>query len=175
MDLTSHYFDIFGLPKSYQVDKQLLRERYLTLQKKLHPDQYVSKLAHEQRLAVQSTATINQAYGVLVSPVKRAQYLLELSGIDLENVSTDSDFLMEQMRLRERLDTAPQTADPLAKLSEIERQLDSDFVALEAAYVAAYDGGNFEKASEVVVKMQYMVKLLDTLDDLHESVEIGLE
>lgn len=175
MDLTSHYFDIFGLPKSYLVDKQLLRGRYLELQKKLHPDQYVSKMAHEQRLAMQSTATINQAYSVLNSPLKRAQYLLELAGFNMGNVTTDSDFLMEQMSLRELVANAPQAADPLAKLCEIEQTIAGDFTELESAYAAAYGKGDLVSAGELVVKMQFSSKLNSTLDDLKETIEFDLE
>ena len=175
MDLTSHYFDIFGLPKNFLVDSQLLRERYLGLQQKLHPDQYVSKMAHEQRLAVQSAATINQAYSVLSSPIKRAEYLLELSGFNLDSITTDSEFLIEQMRLRELLDNAPMAADPLAELCQIELEVAGDLTALESAYAIAYDKGDLPSAGELLVKMQFSAKLKNTLDDLKESIEIGLE
>ena len=74
MDFTSNYFEIFGLPVSYQIDLALLADRYHDMQKEFHPDRYAGKPAQEQRLAVQYASIINQAYSDLKSPLCRAQY-----------------------------------------------------------------------------------------------------
>jgi len=48
------------------------------LQQEFHPDRFASKGDVDKRLAVQTASLINQAYDTLKSPLKRAQYLLEL-------------------------------------------------------------------------------------------------
>ena len=42
-------FAIFDLPIAFNVDQALLSERYLVLQKSLHPDNFVTADAQEQR------------------------------------------------------------------------------------------------------------------------------
>ena len=79
---TNNFFEIFSLPVTWQIDRSLLDTRYRNLQREFHPDRYAAKGDTEKRLAVQTTALINQAYDSLKSPLKRAQYLLELAHID---------------------------------------------------------------------------------------------
>ena len=52
------------------------------LQGEVHPDRYAAAGETEQRLALQSSARVNEAYQALKDPVARAQYLLSLHGVD---------------------------------------------------------------------------------------------
>ena len=103
MDSSTDYFTIFDLPVGFDIDNALLKARYLSLQKKLHPDRVARQSALQQRLALQSTALINQAFSVLSSSVQRAGYLLERAGLETtaEQTHTDVEFLTTQMELRE--------------------------------------------------------------------------
>ena len=77
-----------------------LNRRYLLLQQEFHPDGYAKKSDAEQRLAVQMAALINQAFETLKSPLHRAQYLLERTGISADEQSkttSDGAFLMQQI------------------------------------------------------------------------------
>ena len=42
MDFTSNYFEIFGLPVSYQIDLALLADRYHDMQKEFHPETHIT-------------------------------------------------------------------------------------------------------------------------------------
>ncbi|RLA39154.1 MAG: Fe-S protein assembly co-chaperone HscB [Gammaproteobacteria bacterium] len=191
MDLTSNFFEIFRLPLSYKVDKPLLDERYLILQRQFHPDRYAGRSAQEQRLAVQSSAAINQAYDVLCSPVKRAQYLLEQSLLELryvdmdvdngadigngEQTIADTEFLMEQMQLREELIEVRSVAEPFAELDILEQKITGNFKALEQEFAAAYTLGELARAGDALVKMQFYSKLQTELEDLEDILENYLE
>jgi molecular chaperone HscB len=107
-DLAQNYFQLFDLPQQFSVDVERLGERYRQLQRELHPDRYASAPAHEQRLAVQYSGLINEAYETLNKPLSRALYLLGLSGMSQEQISAqkvDGGFLIEQMELREKLES----------------------------------------------------------------------
>ena len=52
-------FAIFDLPVAFNVDQALLSERYLALQKSLHPDNFVTADAQEQRIAMQKSTESN--------------------------------------------------------------------------------------------------------------------
>ena len=95
MKLTSNFFEIFAIPVAWQVDSSQLQSKYLKLQQEFHPDRYASSGDTEKRLAVQTASLINQAYDTLKSPLKRAQYLLELKQIDASqdsHITSDGAF-----------------------------------------------------------------------------------
>ena len=101
------YFAIFSLEMDWNVDLLLLKSRYLNLQKQFHPDKFSMKSSLEKRLAMQTASLINDAYDTLASPLRRAQYLLDLKGYDAQperHTSCDGLFLMEQIELRAELD-----------------------------------------------------------------------
>lgn len=93
------YFTLFGLSAQYQVDIQALTSRYQDLQRRFHPDKFASGTQAEQLAALQQSATINQAWQTLRTPLNRAEYLLSLHGFDLaseQHTVRDTAFLMEQ-------------------------------------------------------------------------------
>lgn len=173
MDSSTDYFTIFDLPVGFDIDNALLKARYLSLQKKLHPDRVARQSALQQRLALQSTALINQAFSVLSSSVQRAGYLLERAGLETtaEQTHTDVEFLTTQMELRECLAELEHNDQPLQALSKLEAQVVGEFRALEEAFAAAYAKGELETARAVRDKMQFFDKLRIEIEQLEESLE----
>ena len=109
MSIAKNFFEIFSLPASWEMDQSVLDKKFRTLQLTFHPDRYANKNDFEKRLAVQTASTINQAYETLSSPLLRAQYLLKLEGFDADqesHITSDGQFLMQQMVLREALSDA---------------------------------------------------------------------
>ena len=91
----------------FDVDLNHLSQSYQTLQKAVHPDRFAHASSQEQLLAVQKSAEINDAYQTLKQPLKRAEYILTLRGVEMPNeqqsFSDTHSFLMQQMELREML------------------------------------------------------------------------
>ena len=109
-----NYFELFDIPVSFVVDLEKLAVSYRQLQQQVHPDKFVTSSAQERRLSIQYAARINDAYQVLKSPLKRAQYLLELNEFSTQDEDTamDNAFLMEQMELRETLEKISRAENP---------------------------------------------------------------
>jgi hypothetical protein len=61
---------------TFDVDAAVLERRYKLLQWQLHPDKAVGRSFEEQRFSAEQAALVNQAYGVLRSPLPRANYLV---------------------------------------------------------------------------------------------------
>mgnify|MGYP000911156345 CR=1 FL=1 len=113
MNLQSTDFELFDVPSAFAQDAAQLDARWKDLQRQLHPDKFAAEGAVAQRVAMQWSARINEAYRRLKDPVRRAAYLCELNGapIDAErNTAMPADFLMQQMELREALDDAADAA-----------------------------------------------------------------
>jgi molecular chaperone HscB len=102
-------FELFGLPQRFAQERPEIDRRWKDLQREAHPDKFAAQGAAAQRVALQWSVRINEAYQRLKDPLKRAAYLCELRGAPIEahsNTAMPSAFLMEQMEWREALDEA---------------------------------------------------------------------
>lgn len=70
-------FTLFDLPVQFQIDNALLSERYLALQKQLHPDNFAHISNKEQLAAVQKSADVNEALNILKDPIYELKLLLK--------------------------------------------------------------------------------------------------
>ena len=107
MQLDATDFELFDLPTTFAQDRATLDARWKELQREAHPDRFAAQGAAAQRVAMQWSVRINEAYQRLKDPVKRATYLCKLNGapIDAEhNTAMPAEFLMQQMEWRETLD-----------------------------------------------------------------------
>lgn len=174
MDINKNYFDFFGLPISYHVDLSQLSERTRELQKTLHPDRYAHLSDHEQRVAVQYMAHLNEGVATLKSPLKRAQYLLQLQGIDTTGESSadiDPMFLMQQMELRERLEEVASASEPFEELEELNEEVASMLDRLRTTFVEHYEANDLSAATSDVRKMQFLEKLVLEIERLEDKLE----
>ena len=119
MNLQSNDFELFGIPMQFAQDRAQLDARWKELQREAHPDKFAAQGPAAQRLAMQWSVRINEAYQRLKDPLKRASYLCELHGapINAENNTTmPGVFLMQQMEWREALEDA-ESIDDLDKIA----------------------------------------------------------
>jgi molecular chaperone HscB len=172
--LSQNYFELFEIPVSYDVDVNQLQHRYRDLQKAVHPDKYANASSQERRLSMQQTSFINQALHTLKHPVERAVYLLQLKGVDftMDNETTmDAAFLMEQMEMRESLESIREHSDPLAELDKMQADIKSKMTAMADKFKQAYQSDDLEDAREVVRKLQFLNKAKNEIDELTATIE----
>ena len=119
VNLQSDDFELFGLVQQFAQDRAAIDTRWKELQREAHPDKFAAQGAAAQRIAMQWSVRINEAYQRLKDPLQRAAYLCELNGAPVNaenNTAMPSDFLMQQMEWREGLDDASSLAE-VEKLS----------------------------------------------------------
>jgi len=175
-DFSKTYFELFDLPQSFTVDTALLGEHYRQLQRELHPDRFAGGTAQEQRLAVQYSGLVNQAYITLKQPLSRALYLLELAGLSAEEIAReqiDGGFLIEQMELREKLESLPGLVDRETVLEHLLTELADDIRLHQGEFVAAYEAADMRAAASACVKMQYLGKLLVEAEQVESDLLEG--
>ena len=157
------YYKIFALPKSYTVDAAALEQSYRRLSTQYNPDKTAHLSAFEQKQAVMLSATINEAYRVLKSPLDRAAYLLQEQGIQAdapENTRFAPEFLMQQMQWREDLDDAGHDENALLALN---RQIVIARDALQAALNQDFADEQWENAANHVREGRFIHKLLQQI------------
>jgi molecular chaperone HscB len=109
MNLQSTDFELFAVPAQFAQDRAALDTRWKELQREAHPDKFAAQGAAAQRVAMQWSVRINEAYQRLKDPIRRAAYLCELHGAAINaenNTAMPADFLIQQMELREALEEA---------------------------------------------------------------------
>ena len=109
MNLNDTDFQLFAVPATFAQDRAVLDARWKELQREAHPDRFAAQGAAAQRVAMQWSVRINEAYQRLKDPIRRASYICELNGAPLNaenNTAMPGAFLMQQMEWREALDDA---------------------------------------------------------------------
>ena len=173
-DLNQNYFELFGLPVDFDVDRAELRSQQRRLQASYHPDRYVNADDRDRRLSVQVASWINQAYETLQDPVKRARYLLDMSGVEVPDESAttaDTAFLMEQMELREEIDACQDADDGLQRSHRVAERLRQRADELAQEFVDLYQAADFAAATGISHKMQFIQRIQQQLGELQFELE----
>ena len=172
-DLTQNYFQLFGLEPAFDLDLNVLNQRYRAIQAQVHPDKFVGKHDQEQRLAVQFTSFVNAAYLCLKQLLERAKYLLTLRKVEV-NLDTQShvdvDFLMTQITLREKLEALSAHKNAESGVAELNNEIDQKLAALSGIFAHAYRSDQNHLALDAVVKWQFLVKLQRDVSAFEESL-----
>lgn len=170
-DFQQNHFQLFGLPQSYAIDATQLDQHYRALQAQVHPDKSAHLSETEQRLAMQHSTQVNEAYQTLRKPLSRARYLLSLHGVDTQedtNTAMPVDFLMEQMEWRE----AVAEADDVSVLEELEARLHRETRALEDELAGRIDNEkNYADAAGLVRKLRFMEKLAEEIHSAYDEID----
>jgi len=171
-----NHFELFALPVSFEIDASSLSERYQDLQRSTHPDRFTNATDREKRLSMQQASMINEAYQALKDPLKRAQYLLSLHGVDVKadsNTVMDTTFLMQQMELREALDDIMDASDPLAALevfvADIESRVKDLVSQLQSLFKQSTDD-SLKQAEALSLQLQFLYRLREEAEDREEAL-----
>ncbi|MFK7860201.1 MAG: Fe-S protein assembly co-chaperone HscB [Granulosicoccus sp.] len=175
LDLRGSFFELFDIPDSFRIDKDHLVSRYRELQTQLHPDKFASGTDAERRWSLQAASYVNEGYQTLLDDLSRAAYILQLNGIAVdEETDTQMDpmFLMEQMELRESLELAETSADPLVKLASIRKQLRSLIEQQSDQYSKAAGRADWSASRTITRQWQFLDKLLREAKSVEERLDV---
>jgi molecular chaperone HscB len=168
-----NHFELFQLPARFDVDMAALDAAYREVQGRVHPDRFVNALDADKRVAMQWATRANDAYQTLKNPQKRAQYLCELNGVDLQtesNTAMPMAFLMQQMEWREALGDARAARDADA-LDALDKDVRMERTALLAQVGKQLDAGDFDAAAQGVRSLMFLDKFGDEVQYAYEAIE----
>lgn len=172
--LQQNFFHLFNLPEQFNIDNHKLDTAYHAIQTQVHPDRYVTSTEAQRRLALQWSILTNEAYSTLKQPLKRANYLCQLQGIDVNNessVAMPPDFLMQQLNWRETLTEAQEQCDSnaLIRLSKIIlTEKTKQLTQLEHALDQQHDTVN---AAAILRKLMFIEKFAIELSNSLEALK----
>ncbi len=156
-----NYFELFSLVAQFDIDKPTLEAQYQEQMAHFHPDKFATSSEKEKILALQNTALINSAYDTLKSPLSRAAYLLELQGIDAfdeQDTQMDTDFLINQIALRERLELIESNKNALLLddfIIDIDQQIKQNINRIKNFFKE----NNLDKIKKLVRELKFYTQL----------------
>ncbi|MEB0134782.1 Fe-S protein assembly co-chaperone HscB [Actimicrobium sp. CCC2.4] len=168
-----NHYQLFHLSQRFGIDMAALDQAYRDVQGQVHPDKFVNGSDAEKRVAMQWATRANEAYQTLRHPLKRAAYLCELNGVDLQVESSTAmpmAFLMQQMEWREALEDVRAARD-LAALERLDDELRQAWNGQVDRIAALLDGGDFEAAAQVVRELMFLDKFRAEIADYYEVLD----
>lgn len=165
-----NHFDLFQLPQQFTLDARALDGAYREVQSRVHPDKFVNATDAEKRVAMQWATRANEAYQTLKDSLKRAAYLCELHGIDLQtesNTSMPVAFLMQQMEWREALDDAASVQDVDTLRSSVRTAEQEAFARCAQALDQTQD---FAAAAREVRALMFLARFADSVEQRAEQL-----
>jgi len=134
-----NYFEIFDLPIAYNVDINLLTKNYFSLQRGSN-NQIDSSL-------------LNEAYNILKSDIKRAEYFLNLKNVSTEKMSEEQ--AVKMFEIREKYSSLKNDEDKIAFQNQIKKRKKELILVLKKS---ESDLGNF---SEVFSELKFLNSFLE--------------
>ncbi|KQP21431.1 Fe-S protein assembly co-chaperone HscB [Pseudorhodoferax sp. Leaf265] len=169
MNLQSTDFELFDVPARFAQDLDALQQRWKALQREAHPDRFSAQGAAAQRVAMQWSVRINEAWQRLRDPLRRAAYLCELNGAPVDvhgNTKMPPAFLMQQMAWHEQLDEARSAQD----FDALDRELAVTHAQGLARCAQLLDeAGNFAAAAAEVRALMFIERLQASVDDKRDA------
>jgi molecular chaperone HscB len=140
----------------------------------VHPDRHAAAGDAERRASLQLTTRVNEAFRALKDPVQRAKHILELHGVDVgfeTNTQMPTDFLLQQLEMREDLDAARVKKDH-AFLDGLKTRLKEQKRILEGRIGESIDARkDWAGAAELVRKLMFLNKIDEEIDAAYEAME----
>ena len=167
-------FETLGVEPAFGLDLTALEQRHRDLSRALHPDRHSGSGAAERRMALGRAIEVNEAFRVLKDPVRRAEALLALRGVQSgegKEPPASPALLMEVMERREALAEIRQTKHEaaLARLIADVRAEEARVVQALAIEFATASGNSAEilkRISELRYYRRFLDEAASIADDL---------
>ena len=168
------YFELYGLPVTFNPDQKVVKQKFYELSKKFHPDFHINESAEIQEEVLLMSTMNNKAYQVLTDPQKRLHYILDLKGLiqEGENYVLPQSFLMDMMEVNEALmdlEFEPDAAKLLEvrmQVDEIEKSLFDELSVLTTGFEALPEAEQQEallKIKDIYYRNKYLLRIGETL------------
>ena len=168
------YFELYGLPVTFNPDPKIVRQKFYELSKKYHPDFYINESEEKQEEVLQLSTLNNKAFQVFGDLQRRIHYVLTLKGMLAEgdHYALPQSFLMEMMDVNEALMELQFEPDPeklasiTSEISAIETALQNELKDLTVAYDSQSPEGQdmtLKAIKDLYYRNKYLYRIRESL------------
>jgi molecular chaperone HscB len=168
------YFELYGLPVSFNPDPKLVKHKFYELSKKYHPDFYINDDEEKQEEVLQLSTLNNKAFHVFRDAQRRIQYVLTLKGMldEGDHYALPQSFLMEMMDVNEALMDLQDEPDDsklasiTSEISAIEKTLLDELNGLTASFDtqgAEQQETTLKAIKDLYYRNKYLLRIRESL------------
>jgi len=168
------YFELYGLPVTFNPDPKVVKQKFYELSKKYHPDFYINEPEEKQEEVLQLSTLNNKAFQVFGDLQKRIHYVLTLKGMleEGDHYALPQSFLMEMMDVNEALMDLQFELDPeklrsiTSEISTIETTLKDQLKDLTTAYdsqSAEEQEATLKAIKDLYYRNKYLYRIRESL------------
>jgi molecular chaperone HscB len=161
------HFELMRVNQEYSIDLNELERTFYDMQRKFHPDRFIRKSAQGRLNAQLYAASLNEAYSVLKSPLKRAEYILKLHGCDKEQ--NDPELLMEVMELREQISEL----QGMTAIENMKKSLKNKSDKIIDNIGASFKKDDYAAAKNHCLYLKYIEKMMNELDQSRRQMRLA--
>ncbi len=157
-----NYFQLLDLKQQYDIDQTLLQKQYLSMQAKYHPDR--ARTTEDKNKAMDVAMQLNEAYKILGDDYLRAEYLLKLLGVKLDDETMKKatspaklEDIWQQFALIDETEDISQLQQMLAEKNQ-EKQI------LINNLSKAFQTNKLQEALDFTVNLKYLTNLVGNIE-----------
>eukprot|EP01036_Dinobryon_divergens_P022973 gene22973-31279_t len=169
----ANIFQVFKLNDEFDIDSASLSLHYKDLQRLLHPDKFATRSEEERDYSASASSSINQAYDILKSPVRRAEYMIRNKfGIDIfddDKSNQNIDFEGKNalmVRVFEIMECIEDMDGDQSKILELMESLQKSVDEFSIDFKDSIREGDRDKAIKAAMHLKYFHKMLDDLNGM---------
>jgi molecular chaperone HscB len=136
-------FATLGIERKFDIDLSVVEKTHRELSRALHPDRFAGAGASERKMALSRAVEVNESWRAVRDPIKRAEALFTLAGIDVgedHEPKPSPELLMDMLEQREALAEAKQARD-LTSVRKLAGAIESRASETERALAAGFERG----------------------------------
>ncbi|XVN42559.1 MAG: Fe-S protein assembly co-chaperone HscB [Candidatus Rickettsia vulgarisii] len=157
----SNYFELLDIEQKYDIDLEMLDKQYFVMQLKYHPDKARASEDKQSNLAI--STQLNMAYQTLKDDLKRAEYLLSLHNIILDEEETRKSMSPEQLG---DIWSDLELVEITEGIKELENILNNKITEQQQfieSLGVAFQNQNIQSALEITIKLKYLKNLISNI------------
>ena len=160
-----NYFDLFDFEVKFNINLDILEKKYLELQKKYHPDNFVADTSKKKIEFFDNTGEINKGYQIIKDDLKRAIHILELKNINFQDCTikkNDLEIIWGEYNLAEKMNNEKELQAKLIQKLDDKKNIISKLSN-------AFKVQNYNLASYYTVILKYLENLIIFLNQKCKS------
>ncbi|KAJ3223188.1 hypothetical protein HK099_001439 [Clydaea vesicula] len=140
-----------------------LKKNFLFCQKLLHPDVFSQRSEDEKKLSEEQSSVYNKAYQVLKNPLYRAEYLLQLKNININESELQNNvtFLNKIMEIREEVEDCKSVSE----LESLQKENDERYELTVKRLAKEFKDLNFEQAKHSTMELKYWAMIRNAINE----------
>lgn len=156
-----NHFKLLSLEEKYDINLQKLDKHYFTALAKYHPDK--ARNSDEKNHFLSISIDINKTYSTLKDDLKRAEYLLNIKGININNSESRNSLSSAKLKFIWNELEQLENIEELDKLEEFLVCKEKAKKDLITHLSQAFENKNLKEALDLTISLKYLTNLIENI------------